>query len=817
VLESGELNRCAASNPTTSVHWEPVADGALESGGNLVVVERVDEMPDPQRAVDLADFVRELERLRVWAGSPSYRTLAKRVGPQLRPPRVVSHVTVTEAFNPRRRRLDQDLVAAIVRALGADEQSATRWKEACVRVHVEAKHGGTTGVFRQLPADLTVFTGRHLEMTHVIQAAAAASQDGARTVVISAIEGLAGIGKTQLAVHAAHELVRAGHFTDLQLYVNLHGFDADREPVEPAAVLESLLRALEVPGPKIPSGIDERAAMFRDRLHGRPALIILDNAASEQQVRDLIPGAAGCLVLITSRRSLTGLDGAVPLRLDVFSTHEALELLDRVAGKERVAAEPVAAEAIVAACGRLPLAVSLVAGLLRSRPAWSLAHLARRLETGGLDAIGAGDRGVRAVFDLSYQGLGSAARQVFHLLALSPGADLSVLAMAAMAQISPQEAEALLESLMNEHLVQQERLGRYQLHDLLRAYAVERAEAEPDAAGRIAAARHRIAAWYTVAADAAAQAIMPTRYSEPLLTAETAGFTVAFSGSAEAMAWYDTECANLTAAVHAASDHASAYLTWRLPVAMSTYLHLTCRWQLWEQLHRIGLAAAKAADDPAGQAWTLSNLGIAQTELGLFDEAGDHLTRALEIRRGLGNSSGQAAVLGNIARLYAYSNQLQRGLEYALQALELARATGDRRRESSSLNSVACCLSDLGRYDEALPFLAAKLELHREDGDVRGLGLALHNIGEVYNGLSRHAEALASYQEALDLARGIGERHSEAGAMYGMAQVFEGLGEPEPARRRLEQAVTIFEELGAPETEDARAHLARYDTGSGTV
>ncbi|NUR28533.1 MAG: hypothetical protein HOV83_22295, partial [Catenulispora sp.] len=355
--------------------------------------------PDPSRAAGLAEFIEQLRALRAYAGNPSFRTLAKRVGPLLRPPQDLTHSTVSDVFDPTRRRLNQELVAAIVQALGVPEDEIPVWRAACVRAHAAGRAAGTAGVFRQLPAELATFIGRQEELAALlalvsgpeseseseshegVDAAAGPSTDadtGTGTVVVAAIEGMAGVGKTQLAIRAAHELVRAGRFADVQLYVNLRGFDAEAGPADPAEVLDSFLRQLEVPARQIPGGRAERAAMFRDRIAGRAALIVLDNAADEAQVADLIPAGPRCLVLVTSRRSLAGLDGAHLFRLDVLRPREALELLGRVVGTQRVAAEPEAAGDVVRQCGLLPLAVSLAAARLRSRPAWSLARVAAR-------------------------------------------------------------------------------------------------------------------------------------------------------------------------------------------------------------------------------------------------------------------------------------------------------------------------------------------------------------------------------------------------------------------------------------------------------
>ncbi|MFJ5881708.1 NB-ARC domain-containing protein [Kitasatospora cineracea] len=366
--------------------------------------------PDPGRAADLAEFIGLLGALRRWAGQPSYRVLAARTGRLLRPPRTVSAFTVVDAFKPGRRRLDLDLVIGIVRALGLDEREVARWREACLTVHAAARSGGPSGVFRQLPADLATFTGRDTAVRALV-AAGADPERRVRTVVISAIEGMAGVGKTRLALHVAHQLVRDGRFTDAQLYVDLHGFDPEREPADPSEVLAAFLRQLGVPAAQVPAGRSERAAMFRHQLRDQAALVLLDNAADENQVRDLIPGSPECLVLVTSRRSLAGLDGADLYPLDVFTEQESLALLARILGPERIAAEPAAARAIIEVCGHLPLALAIVAARLRARPTWSLAHLTARLER-GLSELETGGRRLRHVFALSPQPSGTAARPV---------------------------------------------------------------------------------------------------------------------------------------------------------------------------------------------------------------------------------------------------------------------------------------------------------------------------------------------------------------------------------------------------------------------
>ncbi|MFJ8443706.1 AfsR/SARP family transcriptional regulator [Kitasatospora griseola] len=356
------------------------------------------------------------------------------------------------------------------------------------RTAVRAGAGDEVGVLRLLPAELPNFVGRASELDALLGSGAPlgggggalrgrGAGPGCRTpsVGITVIEGMAGVGKTSLAVRAAHELVRAGRFADLQLYANLRSFDPHQDRAEPTDVLDGLLRVLGVDASRIPSRVDARAALFRDRLHGREALLLLDDALDEQQIRPLIPSGPGCLVLVTSRRSLAGLDCTTPLPLGTFSAPESLDLLDAVLGAERVGAEPEAAMRVADLCGHLPRALALAAHRLRTRPAWSLADLAGHLEDGGF-AAGVGGRSLWAAFRSSYRNLPAVPAQVFRLLAAGRDRRVTAQRVAALAGLDVHTARAALELLVDEHLLLQNAPGRYRMHDLLYAFACELSE-----------------------------------------------------------------------------------------------------------------------------------------------------------------------------------------------------------------------------------------------------------------------------------------------------------------------------------------------------
>jgi tetratricopeptide (TPR) repeat protein len=751
--------------------------------------------PDPSKVSDLPEFVETLSRLRVWSGNPSYRVLAKKTSPLLRPPRPVSHTTVAHVFQAGRRRLDVDLVLAVVRALGVDEAETDQWRTAWFRVHVGAKAGGPAGVFRQLPADLATFTGREAALKELLSAGSAVRGDGPVTVVVSAIEGMAGVGKTQLAVRAAHELVRSGRFAEMQLYVNLRGFDPEQPPADPGTVLDGFLRALEVPAQQIPAGLDGRAAMFRDRIHDRHALLLLDNAASADQIRNLIPSSPTCFVLVTSRRALTDLDGAVRHPLGLFSRAEAVALLCRVAGPERVVTEPDVAAEIVTACGLLPLAVAMAAARLRSRPTWRLTDLAVRLSQGGVATVSAGSRSLHRVFDLSFHGLPDPARRLFCLLGIHPGADISLGAVAALVDETPGAARTMVELLHDEHLLLEKSVGRYELHDLLRSYARERAETEMSHA-ELTEAMGRVLGWYLQMVIAAGLAISPMDTIAASARTPTTDGTALFSGIAEAAAWCEQEVDNLTAAVETAMRLGLNDFAWRIPVAMTAIRGYAGNWHDHERLLAIGLRAAEACHDYVAQAWLLTSITGAQ-----YHTDGDHLaaessiTRALHLHRRCADQHGEAIALAELAWLRAVSGRAGAGREIAEQAVAITGRTGDVWGRIGALNSLANCLHELEQPAQALETLLKALPAAERSGNPRSLGVIHHNIGHTYLILRRHRAAAESLARSLAFFRTSGDLHSQVDCLNGIAESLRGRGLPAEAREQADQAEALLDSL----------------------
>lgn len=750
--------------------------------------------PDPDGAADLAAFVTLLDELRVRCGDPSYRTLARRVGPLMRPPRPVGQSTVWEVFQPRRRRLDLDLVVAIVRALGLDDAGVDRWRHAYLRVIRDSKAGNAAGVLRQLPGDLATFTGREAHLAWLLKTATGSAEGSANTVVITAIEGMGGIGKTQLALHAAHELVREGHFADAQLYANLRGFDADRPPAEPTAVLDAFLRQLGVAPQHVPETLEERAAMFRDRLHGRAVLVVLDNAGEAEQVRDLIPSSPGCLVMITSRRSLTELPDAATLMLDAFSPQESLRLLERIAGTDRIGGDPEAAQRIVELCGGLPLAVALAAARLRSRPAWSPRQLADRL------AKGAGaERGVTAVFDLSYQGLPGPVRRVFRLLGTDPGLDATVESAAALAGVTVDAADEALELLQDEHLVQQQRPGRYELHDLVRAFAAETCRSVDGPEERHAAVT-RCLDWYLHSVYAATDLVNRNRYRNgdlPRPTGLPAALPVAEpADDEEARAWLAAERANLSGATRCAAAHGWPGHAWRITQALWSYYYVSGLNAEWAEILPHGLAAAEADGDRAAQAELWHARGNLEIVAGRYDQALPYTREALRLRKAAGDAAKTATTLGNLACVLSDLGRYREGMETFDEALALMRETGNRHGEATCLHNMGIGAGSTGRHRLALDWLGQALELYRESGQEDHQTFVLVAIAFNQSQLGEHDRAAAAVAEAVALGERIGAARRLAPAVNVSGMLATERGDYEEAARSHRRARQIASEIG---------------------
>ncbi|WP_285629366.1 tetratricopeptide repeat protein [Actinoallomurus iriomotensis] len=491
---------------------------------------------------------------------------------------------------------------------------------------------------RQLPADPASFVGRETDLAALDSLLT--KSGNARAVVISAIAGSGGVGKTTLAVHWAHQIRE--HFPDGDLFVNLRGYDSG-QPMTPKQALDGFLRALDVPSEKIPPELDVQAALFRSLLNGRRMLVVLDNAASVEQVRPLLPGTAGCFTLITSRSHLSGLaarEGVGRVPIDVLSPEHAVDLLRQVIGDSRIDAEPDMTAELARRCGYLPLALRIAADRAVTHPHLMLSDLVEELvdERDLLDALASDDdetTAIRTVFSWSYKKLPPDAARTFRLLALNAGPDLSGEAAAALTGSTGPRVRRLLDTLTSQHLLEQTRRNRYRFHDLLRVYAAERATLDESEAERTVAVR-RMLDWYVHTALRARRVIQPNVYEVSIDPVDPSYPPLDFSTHDEALEWYEQERTNLVIAVRQAAEVGYEPAAWKLTIVLIPFFSL--RWDLDEWLGslQLGLGAARRLGDQNAEALILLELGDLHWELRHFDEAIDHHQRALPLSQNAG-------------------------------------------------------------------------------------------------------------------------------------------------------------------------------------
>ena len=656
-------------------------------------------------------------------------------------------------------------------------------------------------VLRQLPGDVRDFTGRDAAlaaMTALLPGKAAAAP------VVIAITGMAGAGKTALAVHFAH--LAAGGFPDGQLFVDLRGH-AEAEPKSPAEALRGFLRALGVR--EVPGDTDEAAALYRSLLAGKQMIVVLDNAAGAGQVRPLLPSSAGCLVLITSRSRLAGLlarDGVRPVVAGPLTGAEGVALLRKILGPSRVQADAGAAAAIVERCARLPLALRIAAERAAHRPRLALAALAGELaaEQGRLDALAIAedaDTSVRPVFSWSYRKLAPDAARMFRLLGLHPGPDIGIPAAAALAECTEADAARLLGVLADAHLLGEAAVGRYRFHDLLRVYAAERAAADDPPASRTAALR-RVLTWYLHTADAADRVLVPTR---PHVHLEPAPVEpLRFTSYDSALAWSDAEYPNLMAAVHTAAAAGEDTVAWKLQVALASYLEICRPWAEWVAVGQTAVKAAQRAGDLKGEAWLLNQLGHPYTGLGRFDDALDCMQRALRIRTETGDRRAQGSTLNNIGVIYGKLERIEDSIRYFQSGLDLAVETGDQRLESIALLNIGEAHQKLAQHDKAAACYRQALLIARKSDAALIEGRALTDLSETFLALGQPAASQHHLMRALAAWQRAGDRKNIADTHCKLGDLLSATGQDRTAHEHWRAAQAIFEEIGDPQAHKLR-------------
>ncbi len=664
---------------------------------------------------------------------------------------------------------------------------------------------------RQLPAAVAGFSGRTAEMAALTRILDDADGDAAPgTVVISAIEGTAGVGKTALALHWAHQV--ADRFTDGQLYVNLRGYDPSGTRVAPEAAIRGFLDALGVPPGQIPPTPEAQAGLYRSLLSGKRVLIVADNAQDEQQVRPLLPASPASLVLVTSRSQLAGL-GAVErarlLTLDVLSHGEAVQMLTARLGADRAAAEPDAVDRIASLCACLPLALAVAAARGAARPGFPLAALVGELadSAGLLDALDACDpaASVRAVFSWSTRQVSGEAAPMFRLLGVHPGPDITAAAAASLAGIPEADARRQLRELTWAHLIAEDVPGRFAFHDLLRAYAAEQADDADDESARDGAVG-RVLDHYLHTAASGARLLNPVLEPVVLVPPRPGAAPEQPADYSLAQAWFEAEHQVLLAAVTLAAGSGFDVHAWQLPWAMSPFLAARGYWQDWAATLRMALAAATRLGDAAAQALSGRLLAIACTDLGDHDQARGYHASSLALYERLGNRLGQAKIHQSLCMLAERQGRYADGLGHAEEALRLYQVIGDKASEAGALNAVGWCHGLLGDYQQARVLCRQAVTLCAGTGYRWLERAAWDSVGYAEHHLGNLAEAAACYQRALSLKAG--DRFSEAGTLTRLGHTRQAAGELAQAREAWQQALEILEELHHPDADQVRAKLA---------
>jgi tetratricopeptide (TPR) repeat protein len=650
---------------------------------------------------------------------------------------------------------------------------------------------------RQLPADTALFTGRGQEFEQLlalVDRARAESSPG--TVVISAIGGMGGVGKTALAIRAAHRL--AGRFPDGQLFVDLHGFTQGTAPRDPGDALAALLGSLGVSPGRMPADLDGRAALYRDRLAGTRTLILLDNAADEAQVRPLLPAADTCLVLITSRRRLGALDDALPVALDVPALGEAVALLRKAARLDVDAADEPLLERAAELCGRLPLALLIAGALLRSSgKAWDLPVLIDRLAARrpGRELTGYTDenRSLADVFDLSYHNLPDEQRLLFRRLGVLPGPEVDAYAAAALLESDPQEARQLLQRLADHSLLSGASPGRYRLHDLIRAHA-RTLTAALDPAPERATTQDRLLHYYAHTAQTASLPI--ARLPRPAPDGPAPAHAPELTNPQAARAWLRAEHPDLQAAHAYASAHALDGHAIALAAGLAEILQADGPWSRALEIHQAAADTAEHERQPAALATALTDLGRTRYQTGDYPGAANTLARALEISRRISDSLVEANALTNLGRVRYLTGDYPAAVDVFAQALEIYHQTGHRLGEANALTNLGYVRHVTGQSSGTDDAIVRALEIFRQLGNRLGETNALRDLGRVRYLTGDHPAATDVFTQALQISREIGDRLGEATALNFLGRVRCVTGDHPGAMDVLTQGLEISRRIG---------------------
>ncbi|XVS67608.1 ATP-binding protein [Actinosynnema sp. CA-299493] len=684
--------------------------------------------------------------------------------------------------------------------------------------------GGVPLVPRNLPRDLADFTGREHELRQLLVAVEQAADDGATAVAIHAIDGMPGVGKTTLGIHAAHTL--ASRYPDGALFLNLWGHTSGQKPRDPFDALHALMVDMAVRSDVLARHrtLDDRTRLWRSVVADRRLLILLDDAADQHQVAPLLPGTKGSLVLITSRKHFPGLDGVHPLTLDILPTAEAIRMLLRLAHRRPDPAEAEQVTRLVELCGRLPLAIAITASQLRTHPAWPVRHLADTVaaqlaqDADKLEEFDYGDRSVEAAFDTSFHDLSEDLRSMFTLLGVHHGPEIDIPAAAALAGIIPIRARRTLDALHIRHLVQETSPGRYRLHDLLRAYAHTHASRlSPERSGQ---ATTRALDHYLHTAHTATR-LLPARRarSTPIAPASPA-HPVPITTTDQAFDWLTTELPTLVTAVeHTHTTHPTHTLG--LSTALYPYFRAVGHWHHARVMLRTALTTATRTGDLRAQAAVLSDLGYVYRRQGDLDAALATLTRTFELYTRNSDALGQAATLTDLGYVHLLRGESDEARDTSSRAVDLYARSNDLPAWANALNNLGYVQLLRGEADEAGDTLAQAVDLYRRSEDPLAQANALNNLGYVHLLRGQTDQAVDTQTRALDLHLRRGDLLGQANAHLGVGTAHHRRHEPSPARFHLTRALHLFtrgEDIDAQaETHNALGDLALDHPESGSA
>ena len=716
----------------------------------------------------------------------------------------VSQRAVSDLERGINRTARKDTALLLAGALGLDGQPRDLFIEAArgrgeAKAVLAARQGLAPGAFaaaatRGLPRDIAAFTGREAELARLMGALADMPPEGG-VVGIHAIDGMAGVGKTTFAVHAAHHL--AAGFPDGQFFLPLHAHTAGQRPVDPADALASLLLTAGLAAAQIPPGLEARTARWRDQVAGKKVLLVLDDATGHEQVRPLLPGTAGSLVLVTSRRRLTALVDATVISLGILPAGDAAALLAGLAGRSGLQPQDPALAEIARLCGYLPLAIGMLASQLRHHPAWVPATLASGLAAarGRLAMMYTENVSVAVAFDLSYADLTPGPQRLFRRLGLIPGPSFDDYAAAALDGTSIGQARRHLGELYDQHLLTEPTPGCYQLHDLLREHA--RTLADADDPAESSAAAERLLDYYLHTALAA------DRHIPAFDTAYRRSPAVCWPGDApglatfgQAVAWLDAERPNL----HAAADYAAAsgrYLhAVHIPAALADFLAGRGPWDQLTALQRTALTAARQAGDQAGQAGALHQLGIQETVTGDYLAAAGSLAQAVALYADISDRVGQAFALSQQGLIQDFTGDYSAGIASHQRALALARGSGDKRAEACALQTLGFAQQQTGDFLASAANLAAALDLYRSLSHRLGEAETLNTLGTLQTQTGDYRAAAASLRQALEIFRDLDNLAYQAWVLNDLGVVQRLTGDYPAAAASHQQALDLFSDLG---------------------